>query len=148
MLLFSRQVVSDSSRPIGLQHARLPCPSPSPRLPKVISIESVMPSNHPILCLPLLLLPSPSVPLHMTNIRPITSPMQGSWGLHDHIAQSPSWDIFSPYVEMLELDNRPPLQETLLKCGVFMWVPSPLSSHSMVSAETRRQFPEQSHLEC
>ena len=27
---FSRSVVSDSSRPHGLQHARLPCPSPTP----------------------------------------------------------------------------------------------------------------------
>ena len=27
---FSRSVVSDSLRPHGLQHARLPCPSPSP----------------------------------------------------------------------------------------------------------------------
>ena len=30
-LLFSCSVVSDSLRPHGLQHARLPCPSPSPR---------------------------------------------------------------------------------------------------------------------
>ena len=30
LLLFSRQVVSNSSRPYGLQHFRLPCPSPSP----------------------------------------------------------------------------------------------------------------------
>ena len=30
-LLFSRSVVSDSLRPRGLQHARLSCPSPSPR---------------------------------------------------------------------------------------------------------------------
>ena len=29
-LLFSHSVVSDSLRPHGLQHARLPCPSPSP----------------------------------------------------------------------------------------------------------------------
>ena len=29
-LLFSRSVVSDSLWPYGLQHARLPCPSPSP----------------------------------------------------------------------------------------------------------------------
>ena len=39
--------------------ARLPCPSPSPWfLLKLMSIESVMPSNHLILCCPLLLLPS------------------------------------------------------------------------------------------
>ena len=30
-LLFSHSVMSDSLRPIGLQHARPPCPSPSPR---------------------------------------------------------------------------------------------------------------------
>ena len=31
-LLFSHQVVSDSSQPHGLQHARPPCPSLSPRV--------------------------------------------------------------------------------------------------------------------
>ena len=31
LLLFSCSVVSDSLRPHWLQHARLPCPSPSPR---------------------------------------------------------------------------------------------------------------------
>ena len=54
---FSCSVVSDSSQPHGLQHARPPCPSPTPRVhPKPKSIESVMPSNHLILCCPLLLL--------------------------------------------------------------------------------------------
>ena len=32
LLLFSCSVVSDSLRPHGLQHARLPCPSPTPRV--------------------------------------------------------------------------------------------------------------------
>ena len=32
MLLFSHQVLLDSSWPYRLQHARLPCPSPSPRV--------------------------------------------------------------------------------------------------------------------
>ena len=50
--------MSDSLQPHGLQHARPPCPSPTPSLPKPMSIESVMPSNHLILCRPLLLLPS------------------------------------------------------------------------------------------
>ena len=41
------------------QHARPPCPSStSGVLPKPMSIESVMSSNHLILCRPLLLLPS------------------------------------------------------------------------------------------
>ena len=42
----------------GLQHARLPCPSPTPRACSNSSIELVMPSNHLILCHPLLFLPS------------------------------------------------------------------------------------------
>ena len=55
---FNHWVVSYSLRPHGLQHARPPCPSPTPSLLKLRSIESVMPSNHFILCHPLLLLPS------------------------------------------------------------------------------------------
>ena len=53
---FSCSVVSDSLRHHGLQHTRLPCPSPTPG--NLTSIELVMPSNCLILCLPLLLLPS------------------------------------------------------------------------------------------
>ena len=45
-------------QPHGLQHARLPCPSLIPCLLKLMSTESVMPSNHLILCHPLLLLAS------------------------------------------------------------------------------------------
>ena len=45
-------------RPHGLQHSKLPCPSLSPGvLLKLMFIESVMPSNHLLLC-HLLLLPS------------------------------------------------------------------------------------------
>ena len=51
---FIRSVVSDSLQPHESQHARPPCPSPTPKLK---SIESVMPSSHLILCRPLLLLP-------------------------------------------------------------------------------------------
>ena len=49
--------MSDSLRPHGLQHARPHCPN-SWSLLKFMVIESVMPSNHLILCRPLLLLPS------------------------------------------------------------------------------------------
>ena len=42
----------------GLQHARPPCPSQSPSLFKLMSIELVTPFNHLILCHPLFLLPS------------------------------------------------------------------------------------------
>ena len=50
--------MSDSLRPHGLQHARPPCPSPTLRAYSNSSSESVMPSNHLILCRPLLLPPS------------------------------------------------------------------------------------------
>ena len=49
---FSHSVVSDSLRPHGLQHTRLPCPSPTPGVFKLMSIESVMPSNNLILSFP------------------------------------------------------------------------------------------------
>ena len=61
--MFSHSVVSDSLRPHESQHARPPCPSPSPGVHSNMSIESGMPSSHLILCHPLLLLPpiSPSI---------------------------------------------------------------------------------------
>ena len=61
---FSCSVVSDSLRPHEPQHARPPCPSPTPGVYpnpcplKPMSTELVMPSNHLILRRPLLLLPS------------------------------------------------------------------------------------------
>ena len=54
---FSRSVVSDSLRLHGPQHARFPCPSSTLRAYSDVSIMLVMPSNHLILCHPLLLLP-------------------------------------------------------------------------------------------
>ena len=69
LLLFSHPVVSDSSWPHGLQHARPPYPSASPKVChypkfaitqslKFMSIALVMPPSHLILWGPLLLLPS------------------------------------------------------------------------------------------
>ena len=67
MIQFSsvQSVMSDSLQPHEPQHTRLPCPSPTTGVhpnpcpsPKPMSIESMMPSNHLILCRPLLLLPS------------------------------------------------------------------------------------------
>ena len=55
---FSHSVVSDTLRPHELQHARPPCPSPTPGVhSNLTSIKLVMPSSHLILCHPLLLLP-------------------------------------------------------------------------------------------
>ena len=54
---FSHSVMSDSLPPHESQHARPPCPSPTPGVQRLTSIESVMPSSHLILCHPLVLLP-------------------------------------------------------------------------------------------
>ena len=56
---FSCSVVSNSLQPREYQHTRPPCPSPTPGVHSdSMSIESVMPSSHLILCRPLLLLPT------------------------------------------------------------------------------------------
>ena len=56
---FICSLMYDSFQPDGLQHARLPRPIiNSQNLLKLMSVESVMPSNHLFLCRPLLLLPS------------------------------------------------------------------------------------------
>ena len=58
-LQFSRSVVSDSLQPHEAQHARPPCLiTNSWSLFRLMSIKLVMPSNHLVLCHPLLLLPS------------------------------------------------------------------------------------------
>ena len=55
----SHSVVSDSLRPHESQHARPPCPSPTPRVHSVSCPSSrwCHPASHLILCRPLLLLP-------------------------------------------------------------------------------------------
>ena len=50
---FSHSVLSNSLRPHESQHARPPCPSPTPGVHSLTSIESVTPSSHhPLLLLP------------------------------------------------------------------------------------------------
>ena len=50
---FNSSVLPNSLWPHGLQHARLPCPSPTPgAYSKFMFIESVIPSNYLILCHP------------------------------------------------------------------------------------------------
>ena len=69
--MFSHQVVSDSLQPHGLQHARLPCPSPIPRACSNLSIEPMMPFNHLVLCPPLLLLPSIFPSIRVFSLEPV-----------------------------------------------------------------------------
>ena len=58
LMLSSHLVMSDSLWPYGLQHARFPVLCHLLELAQTHSIESVMASNHLVLCFPLLLLPS------------------------------------------------------------------------------------------
>ena len=69
---FSCSVMSNSLRPHGLQHGRPPCSSPTWSLLKLMSIESVMPPNHLILCHLLLLPPSifPSIRVSSNELVP------------------------------------------------------------------------------
>ena len=55
---FSCSVVSDSCDPIDSSTPGLPIHHQLPEFTHLMSIESVMPSNHLILCCPILLLPS------------------------------------------------------------------------------------------
>ena len=56
---FSHSVMSDSLQHHELQHARLPCPSPTPRAySNSCPLSQWCHPNHLILCHPLLLLPS------------------------------------------------------------------------------------------
>ena len=59
VVLFSHSVVPSSLWPRGLQHSRIPCPSPSPRAcSNSCPFSQWSHSNHLALCHPLLPLPS------------------------------------------------------------------------------------------
>ena len=82
----------------GLQHARLPCPSVSQTLLKPMSIESVMPSNHLILCHPLLLPPSvfPSIRVFSNeSVLPIRWPKY--WSFSFSISPSNEYSGLTSY---------------------------------------------------
>ena len=70
LLLFSHSAMSDSLQPHELQHSRIHCLTISQSLLKLMSIESVIPSNHLILCFPLLFLPSifPSIRVFLNEL--------------------------------------------------------------------------------
>ena len=89
-LQFTRSVVSDSLRPHEPQHTRPPCPSPTPGVHpnKPMSTESVMPPNHPILCRPLLLLPSifPSIRVFSNK----SGALHNRWPKYQSFSVSPS----------------------------------------------------------
>ena len=115
---FSRSVVSDSLRPHESQHARPPCPPPTPGVhwDSRPSIESAMPSSHLILCRPLLLLPPipPSIRI-FSNESTLHMRWPNYWSFSFSI--TPSKEI--PGLMRVGLWRRLSAEELmLLNCGV------------------------------
>ena len=86
--------MSSSLQPHGLQHARPPCPSSTPRVYSNSSIELVMPSDHLILCCPLLLLPSvfPSIRI-FSNESVLQIRWPKDWSLSFSISPSNEYSV-------------------------------------------------------
>ena len=104
---FSCSFMSESLRPRGLQHTRLPCPSPTPG-----ACSNSCPSNHLILCRPLLLLP-PIFP----NIRVFFSELSfASLGNLLDSGIKPA----SPALQADSLPSEPPKKPVLL-LGLPWW---------------------------
>ena len=108
LLSFSRWDVSDSLQPHGLQHTRLPCPSPTPGAcsNSCPSIESVMPSNHLILCHPLLLPSFLLLPLVLSSIRVFSNKSVL------HIRRSKYWSFSFRSVLPVNIQDGFPLEYT------------------------------------
>ena len=138
---FSHSVVSDSLRPHELQHARLPCPSPTPGVHPNMSIELVMPSNHLILCCPLLLLPSvfPSIRV-FSNESALCIKWPKYWSFSFNISPSNEYlGLISFRMDWLDLlavqGTLKSLQVSILRCSVFFTVQ--LSHPCMTTGKTR-----------
>ena len=134
--LTSHFVVLVQSLSRVLQHPRLPCPSRRPFMSsiKLMSIESVMPSNHLILCRPLLLLPSifPSIRV-FSNELALRIRWPKYWSFSFTISPSSEYsglisfriDGFDfPAVQgpLKNLLHRYNLKASVLRCSAFLMV--------------------------
>ena len=112
--------------PHGFQHVRFPCLSLSPRVCSFMLLESVMPSNHLILCHPLLLLPSvfPSIRvISNESVLPIRWPKY--WSLSFSISPSNeySWLVYFRidwfYLLAVQRTLKSLLQQHSLKASIL-----------------------------
>ena len=126
---FSRSVVSDSLQPHGLQHARLPCPSPTPGAYSNSHPSSrLMPSNHLILCCPLLLLLSifPSIRV-FSNKSVLHSRWPKYWTFYFNITPSNEYSgLISFRMDWFDLlivqgTLKSLLQEDSSKASILQW---------------------------
>ena len=90
--------MSDSLRPHESQHARPPCPLPTPRVHSVMSIKSVIPSSHLILCRPLLLLPTiPPTTIPISNESALRIRWPKYWSFSFSISPSNKYSGLIPF---------------------------------------------------
>ena len=128
---FSRSVMSDSATPwTAERHGSLYIIN-SRSLPKLMSIESVMPSNHFILCRPLLLLPPipPSIrvfsnepTLHMTwpKYWSFSFSIIPSKEIPGLISFRMNWlDLLAVQRTLKSLLQHHSLKASILQCSVF-----------------------------
>ena len=125
---FSCSVVSDSLWPHEPQHARPPSPSPTPRVYSLMSIESVMPFNHLILCHPLLPLPSifPSIRVSSNkSVLHIKWPQY--WSFSFSISPSNEYDglVGHPYCPRDSQEYSPTLQFKNINFSALSFLYSP-----------------------
>ena len=151
---FSRSVMSNPLRPHGLQHTRLPCPSPSPG-----AYSNSCPSSwwcHPTLssCCPLLLLPSilPSIRV-FSNESVLCIRWPKYWSFSFGISPSNEYSgLISFRMDCLDLLAvqgilKSPLQHhsskaSILRCSAFFIVQHshPYMTTGKTIALTRRTF--------
>ena len=145
--------MSNSLRPHGLQNTRPPCPSPISLL-QLMSIDSVMPSNHLILCHPLLLLPSifPSIRVFpKDSVFPIRWPKYWSFSFNISLSNEYSGlisfrmdclDLLAVQGTLKSLFQLHSSKASILRCSAFFIVQL---SHSYMTPEktitlTRQTF--------
>ena len=142
-------------RPHESQHTRPPCLITNSRsLPKLMSIESVMPSNHLILCRPLLLLPSifPSIRVFSNeSALHIRRPKYWSFSLsispsNEHpglISFRMDWlDLLAVQGTLKSLLQHHSSKASILQCSAFFMVQlsHPYMTTGRTGALTRRTF--------
>ena len=139
--------MSDSLRPRELQHARLPYPSLSPGIcSNSVSIDSVMPSNHLILCHPLLLydfilpqLPPKGLLLNMVSVSTYKfcccSVTKSCLTLWPHgLKASLSFTISQSFLRLMSIELVMPSNRLIL-CRPLLLLLSIFSSKSLFSNE-------------
>ena len=146
LLLHSCSVMSDSLRPHRLQPTRPPCPSLYSKLLKLMSVKSVMPSNHLTLCCPLLLLPSisPSIGVFSNDLDLYIS-WPKYWSLSLNISPSSEYsgliffgidwfDLFADQGTVKSLLQHRSSKASILRCSAYFMVQ--LSQPYMTTGKT------------